>query len=157
MSVIERFRRPPIEDHEEVIDDHEIETVKTPRNFRFSPKKLNWRRFVSIPALAGLAVILIIAGIVIGRSIHHHDLNHKTGTITTASVKGAGAGSNTASNSTAKNTPSSNSSTTQKSTGGSTAQQPTQLANTGPGNVLAVFLLTSLAAGSAHAFVRSRR
>jgi len=141
MSVFERFRRPHIEEHEEVVS-REAEPVKPPRHF-------NWRQLVNIPFLASLAVVLIVAGILIGRSIHHHDLKQKTGTITTTSVKGEGTGSSTPS--------STKSSTTQKSTSGSTVQQPTQLANTGPGNVLAIFLLTSLAAGGAHAVVRSRR
>jgi len=146
MSVFERFRRPHIEEHEEVVS-REAEPVKPPRHF-------NWRQLVNIPFLASLAVVLIVAGILIGRSIHHHDLKQKTGTITAASVKGEGTGSSTPS--------STKSSTTQKSTSGSTAsgstvQQPTQLANTGPGDVLAIFLLTSLAAGGAHAVVRSRR
>ncbi len=141
MSVFERFRRPHIEEHEEVVS-REAEPVKPPRHF-------DWRQLVNIPFLASLAVVLIVAGILIGRSIHHHDLKQKTGTITAASVKGEGTGSSTPS--------STKSSTTQKSTSGSTVQQPTQLANTGPGNVLAIFLLTSLAAGGAHAVVRSRR
>ena len=105
-----------------------------------------WRKFATMPVMVTLAVILIIAGILIGRSIHHHSLESKSKAKPTPAVS-AKSGSQAQTSTGAK---SSSDLQGTKSTGTSSSSTSVPLPNTGPGDTAAIFVAAVVIGGSLH-------
>lgn len=107
-------------------------------------------------ALRVVAAIVIIVLLVLGgRALHHHlKKDNNTPTVTTTSkitstTSGTNGASGSSTNSSGSN-PSSNSSNSNK-------PAPTQVPNTGPGDVVAIFLAVTFAAYLLHLGLTSRK
>lgn len=105
-------------------------------------------------------LVIVVLGVLIGRSIHHHSLQHKQ---TPKPVAVAPKKTAPSVPSKPKTTPSSNSSTTTTNSSnsagsaGSTSSTSTELPNSGPGDVATIFGASALVAAGLHYAFRSRQ
>ncbi|HEX5448201.1 MAG TPA: hypothetical protein VFW90_03330 [Candidatus Saccharimonadales bacterium] len=114
--------------------------------------------------LAGLIVLILIAGIIVGlifaaRAIYHHAHNNNpsnssVNTTNKPSKRPNGQANNHSKNSKSTNTPEPNNNS---HSGSNTGQAATQVPNTGPGSVVAIFVGASLATAGLHYVISLRR
>lgn len=103
-------------------------------------------------------LVIVVLGVLIGRSIHHHSLQHKQPpkpvavapkkTVPVVPAKPKAPSSNSSTNA---SNPSNSA-----SSAGSTSSTSTELPNSGPGDVVAIFGASALLATGLHYVVRSR-
>ncbi|HET6864153.1 MAG TPA: hypothetical protein VFH37_03080 [Candidatus Saccharimonadales bacterium] len=114
-----------------------------------------WVRLAA--AIVG-AVILVILIVLLARFIYHKAHNHATPNTPTAqntpAVSNNKQPASTAPKSTSNSSSNSSSTTTTQPT---STKSTTQLTNTGPGNVVAIFVGSSLIAGGLHYLISVRR
>ena len=105
-------------------------------------------------------LVIVVLGVLIGRSIHHHSLQHKQAPKPVAVAPKKTVPSVPAKPKTAPSSNSSNSVTNNNGTASSTGvtgSTSTQLPNSGPGDVAAIFGASVLVAAGLHYALRSRQ
>lgn len=145
--------------------DRELESKEFNETFKSSkPSRSPWDNYNGWPiwtknlakVLAGVAIIVIL--VLIGRSIHHHSEQHSktTGSSTNTAAKKTATTPSASKTGNTGSPKSGNTSSGSTSPSSSVSGKSGTLANTGPGDVVAVFAVAAIAGTSAH-YVVSRR